>query len=167
MQKAKAPIPRIEFTDEDLDGVYYPHEDVLVITLRISNYDVRRVLVDNGSAVNVIFLNTLRKMDFDPRRIEPANTKLTGFSWEIKVPEGRVTLPVTIGNASRYITTVDEFQVVDSTSPYNVIIGHQWMHDLGIIPSSFHQCMKMVIQEEVETIRGDQREARECSCSAL
>ena len=93
--------------------------------------------------------------------------KLTGFSGEIKVPEGKVTLPITVGNASRYITMVDEFQVVDSTFSYNVIIGRQWMHDLGIIPSSFHQCMKIVIQEEVVTIRGDQREARDCSCSAL
>ena len=106
-------------------------------------------------------------MDFDPRRIEPTNTKLTGFSGEIKVPEGRVTLPVTVGNASRYITTVDEFQVVDSASPYNVIIGRQWLHDMGIIPSSFHQCMKMVIQEEVVTIRGDHLEDKECRFLAL
>ena len=63
-KRPRAP-PRIEFTEQDLVGVHYPHEDALVVTLRVSIYDVPRVLVNNRSAVNVIFLNTLRKMDFD------------------------------------------------------------------------------------------------------
>ena len=89
------------------------------------NFNVRRVLIDNGSAINVIFLDTLRKMDFDLRRVEPAKTKFTGFNGEVKVPEGRITLPVTVGDSSNHATTMDEFQIVDSFSPYNIIIGRQ------------------------------------------
>ena len=105
-----------------------------MVTLRVSNYNVHRVLIDNENTINVIFLDILRKMDFDLRRVKPVNTKLTGFSGEIKVPEGRVALTVIVGNSSHYITTVDEFQVIDSTSPYNIIIGRQWLYDLGISP---------------------------------
>ena len=115
--------PRITFTDLDLVGIHLPHEDALVVTLRIANFDIRRILIDNGSSVNVLFLSTLKKMDFDMRRIEPVSSNLTGFSGEVKVPEGRATLPITIGEEGNYITTLDEFHVVDSFSPYNAIMG--------------------------------------------
>ena len=63
-KKSKVPL-KIEFTDEDLAGVHLPYEDALVVTLRVANFDVWQVLIDNGSSVNVMFLDTLRKMDFN------------------------------------------------------------------------------------------------------
>ena len=35
----------------DLERVQYPHNDPLVIQLRVHNYDVKRILVDTGSLV--------------------------------------------------------------------------------------------------------------------
>ena len=93
--------------------MYLPHEEALVVTLRMANYDIRHVLVNNDSALNVIFLSTLKKMEFNLRRVEPAKIKLTGFSGEVKVSEGRIALSITLGNHSNYVTTMDEFQVVD------------------------------------------------------
>ena len=52
-------------------------------------------------------------MEFNLRWIEPAKTKLTGFSGKVKVPEGRITLPITVGHLFNYVTTIDEFQVFD------------------------------------------------------
>ena len=47
LKKAKRRVPLIlGFSDEDLVGTIQPHEDALVVTLRISGYDVRRVMVD-------------------------------------------------------------------------------------------------------------------------
>ena len=48
--------PRITFSDQDLVGIHLPHEDALVVTLRIANFDIKRILIDNGSSVNVLFL---------------------------------------------------------------------------------------------------------------
>ncbi|XP_050286224.1 uncharacterized protein LOC126725504 [Quercus robur] len=39
-------LPLIGFTEEDKEGIIQPHEDALVVTLRIGGYDVKRVLVD-------------------------------------------------------------------------------------------------------------------------
>ena len=36
----------LSFTDEDKVGTLQPHDDALVITLRIGGYDVKRVLID-------------------------------------------------------------------------------------------------------------------------
>ena len=34
------------FSDEDKVGTIQPHDDALIVTLRIGGYDVKRVLVD-------------------------------------------------------------------------------------------------------------------------
>ena len=38
--------PLIGFTEEDKQGTLHPHDDALVVTLRIGDYVVKRVLVD-------------------------------------------------------------------------------------------------------------------------
>ena len=38
--------PALSFSDEDKVGTIQPHDDALVVTLRIGRYDVNRVLVD-------------------------------------------------------------------------------------------------------------------------
>lgn len=50
-----------------LDG---PHDDALVLTLDILNCEVYRILVDNRSSIDVIFLSKLRKIDNDESTIE-------------------------------------------------------------------------------------------------
>ena len=40
--------PTLGFSNEDKIGTIQPHDDALVVTLRIEGYDVRRVLVDQG-----------------------------------------------------------------------------------------------------------------------
>ena len=45
------------FLDEDKIGTMQPHDNALVITLRIGGYDVKRVLVDQGSAVEIMYPN--------------------------------------------------------------------------------------------------------------
>ena len=48
-------MPLIRFSDEDKLGTLQPHDNALVVTLRIEGYDVKRVLVDQGSAVEVMY----------------------------------------------------------------------------------------------------------------
>ena len=46
--------PVLSFSDEDKVGIIQPYDDVLVITLRIEGYDVKRVMVDHGSGTEVM-----------------------------------------------------------------------------------------------------------------
>ena len=55
-KRAKVLIqPTLGFSDEDKAGTIQSHDDALVVTLRIGGYDVRWVLVDQGSAVEIMY----------------------------------------------------------------------------------------------------------------
>ena len=45
------------FLDEDKLRTIQQHNDALVVTLRISGYDVKRVMIDQGSAVEIMYPN--------------------------------------------------------------------------------------------------------------
>lgn len=48
----------ITFYKEDSEGVESLHNDVVIVSLAIVNYDVCCILVDNGSSVDLLFYNT-------------------------------------------------------------------------------------------------------------
>ena len=55
-KRAKIQIqPTLGFSDEDKTGTIQPHDDALVVTLRIGGYDVKWVLVDQGSAIEIMY----------------------------------------------------------------------------------------------------------------
>ena len=47
------------FSDEDKIGTIQPHDDALVIILQIGGYDVKIVMVDQGSAAEIMYLDLL------------------------------------------------------------------------------------------------------------
>ena len=48
-------LPALSFSEEDKMGTIQPHDDALVVTLRIGNYDVKRVMVDQGSSADIMY----------------------------------------------------------------------------------------------------------------
>ena len=56
----------LNFSDEDKIGTYQPHNDALVVTLRIEGYDIRRVLVDQGCRVEIMYLNLYKGLKLKP-----------------------------------------------------------------------------------------------------
>ena len=45
------------FSNEDKVGTIQLHDDALVVTLRIGEYDVKRVMIDQGSAADIMYPN--------------------------------------------------------------------------------------------------------------
>ena len=59
--------PLIGFSDEDKLGTLQPHDDALVVKLRIGGYDVKRVLIDQGSAMEVMYPDLYKGLKLKPR----------------------------------------------------------------------------------------------------
>ena len=51
------------FSDEDKIGTIQPHDNALVITLRIGGYDVKRVMVDQGSATEIMYPDLYKRLN--------------------------------------------------------------------------------------------------------
>ena len=68
------------FSEEDARGVKQPYNDPLVIMIIIEGFNTRRVLVDNGSSVNIIYLSTFQWLKVDSKRLRPFESPLVSFS---------------------------------------------------------------------------------------
>jgi hypothetical protein len=58
---------QITFTMADIKFVSYPHIDAMVITAHIDKRNVTRVLVDNGSQAEILFLSTFEQMGLNKK----------------------------------------------------------------------------------------------------
>ena len=57
------------FSDEDKLGTIQPHDDALVVTLRISGYNVKRMMIDQGSAVEIMYPNLYKGLNLKPESL--------------------------------------------------------------------------------------------------
>ena len=52
---ARRESPIIGFSEEDVRRLHHPHDDVLVVNVRVGDYNVHRMLVDNGSSADILY----------------------------------------------------------------------------------------------------------------
>uniref|UniRef100_A0A2N9G5Q6 Integrase catalytic domain-containing protein n=1 Tax=Fagus sylvatica TaxID=28930 RepID=A0A2N9G5Q6_FAGSY len=145
----------VSFSDEDLADVQMPHNDPLVITLRFGDYDVQRVLVDQGSFAEIMYKGLYEKLGLKEADLANFTTPVFGFTGESTIPMGKTTLPILAGP----ISLQTEFIVVRGTSPYNAIVGRDWLHRMKAVPSTLHQKLRFPTEEGVMEINGDQAPA--------
>lgn len=89
----------MSFTLEDARHVVYPvHDDPLVVTLKVSNCLIHGIPVDGGSFANIIYLSTFKKLMIGREHLKPIRYPVIGFMGALIVSEGRITLPIRIGD---------------------------------------------------------------------
>ena len=106
------------FSDEDEIGTTQPHDDALVVTLRIGGYDVKRVLVDHGSAMEVMYPDLYRGLNIRPKELTSYDSPLVSFEGKTVTQMGQIRLPIQTGSD---VVEVD-FIVVDAYSSYTAIV---------------------------------------------
>ena len=96
-QEAEPIDDPISFAPINPNKVIIPHCDALVLTLCINGFDVHRVLVDPGSAADLLQLPAITQMKLFPGMLNSANQILSGFNGATTITLGDVTLPVKVG----------------------------------------------------------------------
>ena len=76
------------FSDEDKIGTIQPHDDALVITFRIGGYDVKRVMVDQGNVVEIMYPDLYKGLNLKAEDLTPYNSPLVSFEGKIIIPKG-------------------------------------------------------------------------------
>ncbi|XP_059627710.1 uncharacterized protein LOC132270548 [Cornus florida] len=165
-------LPRVEepvitFSEEDDKGIHQPHDDLLVVSMVVANFTVRRILIDNGSSADILFLRAYEKLKIGREKLRPMKSPPVGFSGDKVYPLGAVTLPVTAGANPKQVTVMVDFVVVDCPSSYNIILERTTLNAMKAITSTYHLLMRFPTEYGMGEIRGDQTMARECYVASL
>ncbi|XP_074315176.1 uncharacterized protein LOC141651358 [Silene latifolia] len=126
-------LSAVTFDEEDIHDSQ-EHHDALIITLSMANCTVRKVLVDNGSSVNLIMLKTIQNMEFSEKDLQKKTIPLVGFSGETTNSLGEIVIPTYIGGVNKQVI----YLVIDGPSTYNVILGRPRLHLMKAVPSTYH-----------------------------
>ena len=160
--KQKRTDQDMSFNEADARGVKQSHNDPLVIMLNIEGFNTKRILVDNGSSADIIYLPAFQQLKLDPKRLCLFESPFVSFNGDRVYPRGIVTLTVTVGAQPRQLTCQLDFLVVDCPSSYNVIIGRPTLNRWKAATSTYCLKVKFPIDNGVGEVRGDQILAREC-----
>jgi hypothetical protein len=126
----------INFSEDDARGIHQPHDDALVVTMTITGSITRRVLIDNGSSADIIYLPAYQQMKIDKEQLRPIDIPLVGFTGDKVKPSRVVSLMIEAGTYPKQVIASVEFLVVDCPSTYNVIISRPTLNKLRAMTST-------------------------------
>ena len=144
-------------------GTIQPHDDALVVTLRIGGYDVKRVMVDQGSGAEIMYPNLYRGLNLKPEDLTAYDSPLVSFDGKVVIPRGQIRFLVQAGSE---VVEVD-FIVVDVYSPYTTIVARPWLHAMGAVSSTLHLKVKYPSGNRIKELVGSQSMARQCLVAAI
>ena len=159
---ARIDNPVIGFLEEDAQRLYHPHDNALVVNIRIGDYNMHQVLVDNSSSADILYYPTFQQMRIDKEQLVLTNAPLVGFEGIRVFPLSAVTLSVTVGDYPQHITKDVTFLVVNYASAYNAILGQPTLNSWKAITSTYHLMIKFPTEYGVVDLRGNQVATREC-----
>ena len=79
-KRIKTNVPLVlSFSEADKQGTIQPHDDALVVTLRIGGYNVRRVMIDKGSVAKIMYSDLFKGLGLKPENLTTYSSPLVSF----------------------------------------------------------------------------------------
>jgi hypothetical protein len=150
----------LNFDSRDVDLRSAPHIDAMVINCSVAGWDLHKVLVDNGSQADIIFLHAFDCMGISHNLLKPSDNPLYGFGGKGTFPVGKIELPLSFSVAPNARSEQVTFDIVDMVYPYNAIMGQGSIHKFEAAIHGLYLCMKIPGPQGVITVYGNQQTAR-------
>ena len=129
------------------------HLKPLFIQAEINDVGINMVLVDGGAAINLFPHCLLRKIGLSETDLKPHNVVLCNYEGKSGSSLGAVEVNLVVGTVKRPTL----FLVVESKANYNLLLGREWIHGVGVVPSTMHQRLSLWKDNGVlENIEADQ-----------
>ena len=116
------------------------------------DYVLARVLIDNGSSLNVMPKTTLEKLSCDGAHLRPSTMIVQAFDGSRREVMGEIELPIQVEPCIFQVT----FQVMDILPAYSCLLGRPWIHTAGVVPSTLHQKLKFVVDDKLIIVSGEE-----------
>ena len=145
----------IGFSEDDARRLHHPHDDALVFSVRVGDYNVHRMLVDNGSSADILYYPLFQQMGINRARLTPTDAPLVSFGGTRVLPLGAITLSVTVSDYPQQITQDVTFLVVDYSSVYNGILGRPMLNSWKAATLTYHLMIKFLTEYGIGELRGD------------
>ena len=65
-----------------------------MVILRIGGYDVKRVMVDQGNGIEIMYPDLYEGLRLKPENLTPYDSPLVSFDGKVVIPRGHIRLPV-------------------------------------------------------------------------
>ena len=140
----------ISFPPINPTRVITPHYDALVLTVCINGFDVHRVLIDPGSAADLLHLPAFNQMRVSIDHLHSPGRILSGFNGATTLSIGDITFSVKAGPVTQQVL----FSVVEDLGPYNAILGRAWLHAMKVVPSTYHQTISYLTEAGQVDLQG-------------
>ena len=82
----KGQLEPIAFDDEDLEGTIQPNDDALVIAARLSEFLVKRVMIDQGSGVDIMYSDLFKGLGLKNQDLAKYESPLVSFDGRVVIP---------------------------------------------------------------------------------
>jgi hypothetical protein len=132
----------------------------MVISCVTKGFLVHNVLVDTGSAAEIIFAKAFRQMQEPDDKIHDATHPVCGFGGRQIVSLDKITMSVTFGYVHNTRTEQVVFDIVDMEYPYNAIVGRGTLNAFKAILHPAYICMKIPSEQGPIVVHGSQEAAR-------
>jgi hypothetical protein len=133
-------VNEITFDEEDNiieDGA---HNRPLYVEGNIGVAHLRRILIDPGSAVNILPVRSLKRAGFTVDDLESTDVMICGFDNQGKPTLGAITVKIQMSTFSFKV----RFFVIEANTSYSALLGRPWIHKYRVVPSTLHQCLKFL-----------------------
>ncbi|CAL2255197.1 unnamed protein product [Prunus armeniaca] len=116
----------------------------LFITANFRGVPIPKVMVDGGTAINLLPHRLLIKMGKTKKDLIPTRLMVTNFTGGITKTHEILDVDVIVGTKKLKIA----FFVVDTTSTtYNALLDRDWIHQSLCVPSTLHQQLALSHEE--------------------
>ncbi|XP_022883893.1 uncharacterized protein LOC111400738 [Olea europaea var. sylvestris] len=150
-RESRNEVKYITFGVRDLEGISYSHDDALVVSVVVANFEQE----------------AFTKIEISPKQLKAVKTPLQGFGGGVIIPEGIVERPLTLRTGSTQVTEITLFQVVNTPMAYNIILGRPLLNKIQAIVSTLHLAMKFPTGHGIGVVQEDQTVARQCYVTSI
>ncbi|PKI57826.1 hypothetical protein CRG98_021772 [Punica granatum] len=143
---------QISFADDELPSEGQGHLRALHIVCKCNNHVIGRVMIDNGSTLNVCPVSTLKQMNVDMSHIRASKTTVRAFDGSRREVNGEIDLLIDVGPCSFSVT----FQILEIPNAFSLLLRRPWIHAASAVPSSLHQKLRFFVEGKLITVNDEE-----------